>query len=74
MHGNRVRSGVTLPLGSLALQDLSHQIPEARRAHREERVVRVAQLKAGRGCTFYAVGGTWRALGAHPISCKAIIP
>ena len=59
---NRVHSGVTLPLGSLALQDSSH-----RSLKRAERIVKseisgVAQLKAGRGRTFYAVGGTWRAL------------
>jgi len=59
---NRVRSGVTLPLGSLALQDLSH-----RSLKRAERIVRnelagLAQLQAGRGRSFYAVGGTWRAL------------
>ena len=62
VRGNRVRSGVTLPLGSLALQDLSHKSLK-----RAERIVKtelsgVAQLKAGRGRTFYAVGGTWRAL------------
>ena len=62
VQGNRVRSGVTLPLGSLALQDLSHKSLK-----RAERIVRndlsdVAQLKAGRARTFYAVGGTWRAL------------
>jgi exopolyphosphatase/guanosine-5'-triphosphate,3'-diphosphate pyrophosphatase len=62
VRGNRVRSGVTLPLGSLALQDLSHKSLK-----RAERIVRnelsgVARLKAGRGRTFYAVGGTWRAL------------
>ncbi|MFL6790091.1 MAG: exopolyphosphatase [Bradyrhizobium sp.] len=62
VSGNRVRSGVTLPLGSLALQDLSHKSLK-----RAERIVRnelsgVAQLKAGRNRTFYAVGGTWRAL------------
>ena len=37
VRGNRVRSGVTLPLGSLALQDLVAQIAEARRAHRQRR-------------------------------------
>ena len=37
VRGNQVRSGVTLPLGSLALQDLVAQIAEARRAHRQER-------------------------------------
>jgi exopolyphosphatase/guanosine-5'-triphosphate,3'-diphosphate pyrophosphatase len=62
IRGNRVRSGVTLPLGSLALQDLSHKSLK-----RAERIVKtelagVEQLKAGHGRTFYAVGGTWRAL------------
>ena len=62
IRGNHVRSGVTLPLGGLALQDLSHKSLK-----RAERIVKaeladVAQLKAGRGRTFYAVGGTWRAL------------
>src|SRR3978361_1461586 len=62
VHGGRVRQGVTLPLGSLALQDASQKSVK-----RAERIVRtdltdVAQLKAGRGRAFYAVGGTWRAL------------
>src|SRR6476646_2887477 len=62
VRGNRVRSGVTLPLGSLALQDLADKSLK-----RAERIVKseltgVAQLRAGRGRTFYAVGGTWRAL------------
>src|SRR6267378_3343118 len=61
VHGNRVRSGVTLPLGSLALQDLSDKsLKRAERIVRDE-LIDVAQLKAGRGRTFYAVGGTWRA-------------
>src|ERR1700742_4558302 len=59
VRGNRVPSGVTLPLGGLALQALSHKSLK-----RAERIVRnelsgVAQLKAGRSRTFYAVGGTW---------------
>jgi exopolyphosphatase/guanosine-5'-triphosphate,3'-diphosphate pyrophosphatase len=62
LHGNRIRQGVTLPLGSLALQDLSHKSLK-----RAERIVKaelsdVTQLKTGRGRSFYAVGGTWRAL------------
>src|SRR3954466_1950477 len=62
VRANRVRQGVTLPLGSLALQDTSHKSLK-----RAERIVRndlseITQLKAGRGRTFYAVGGTWRAL------------
>ena len=62
VRGSRLRRGVTLPLGSLALQDISQKS-----LNRAERIVKsdlsgVAQLKAGRGRTFYAVGGTWRAL------------
>src|SRR6202790_2200657 len=62
VHGGHVRQGVTLPLGSLALQDASQKSVK-----RAERIVRtdladVAQLKAGAGRNFYAVGGTWRAL------------
>src|SRR5258706_9741674 len=62
VRGNRIHSGVTLPLGSLALQDAAYKSLK-----RAERIVKtdlsgVAQLKAGRGRAFYAVGGTWRAL------------
>jgi exopolyphosphatase/guanosine-5'-triphosphate,3'-diphosphate pyrophosphatase len=62
VKGNRVRSGVTLPLGSLALQDLSNKsLKRAERIVKNE-LLGVAQLKTGRGRSFYAVGGTWRAL------------
>ena len=62
VRGNQVHGGVTLPLGSLALQDLAHKSLK-----RAERIVKtelsaVARLKAGRGRAFYAVGGTWRSL------------
>ncbi len=62
VRGSRVGSGLTLPLGGLALQDTSQKSLK-----RAERIVKaeltgVAQLTAGRGRTFYAVGGTWRAL------------
>ena len=62
VHGRQLRPGVTLPLGGLALQDIS-----ARSLKNAERIVErslgdVKLLRAGRGRTFYAVGGTWRAL------------
>jgi exopolyphosphatase/guanosine-5'-triphosphate,3'-diphosphate pyrophosphatase len=62
VRGQQVRGGVTLPLGSLALQDLSHK--SLKRATRivQTALAEVPQLKAGRNRTFYAVGGTWRAL------------
>ena len=62
VRGNRIRGGVTLPLGSLALQDLSHKsLKRAERIVKSE-ISEVAQITAGRGRAFYAVGGTWRAL------------
>lgn len=62
VRGNKTRGGVTLPLGGLALQDLSHK--SLKRATRivKDQLSDVPQLKAGRGRIFYAVGGTWRAL------------
>jgi exopolyphosphatase / guanosine-5'-triphosphate,3'-diphosphate pyrophosphatase len=62
VRGHRIRGGVTLPLGSLALQDLSHKsLKRAERIVKSE-ISEVAQITAGRGRSFYAVGGTWRAL------------
>jgi exopolyphosphatase/guanosine-5'-triphosphate,3'-diphosphate pyrophosphatase len=62
VHGTRVKSGVTLPLGGLALQDIAEKSLK-----KAEKIVRqtlddVPALAAGEGRTFYAVGGTWRAL------------
>jgi len=62
IHGVRVKPGVTLPLGGLALQDVS-----AKSVKKAEKIVKKALggarlLEAGAGRTFYAIGGTWRAL------------
>jgi exopolyphosphatase / guanosine-5'-triphosphate,3'-diphosphate pyrophosphatase len=62
VHGSRVKTGVTLPLGGLALQDIAEKSIK-----KADKVVRqaldgVPALAAGEGRTFYAVGGTWRAL------------
>jgi exopolyphosphatase / guanosine-5'-triphosphate,3'-diphosphate pyrophosphatase len=62
VHGARVRRGVTLPLGGLALQDIS-----AKSVKKAERIVRdalsdVRGLAAGAGRSFFAIGGTWRSL------------
>ena len=62
VHGARVRGGVTLPFGGLALQDIA-----GRSLKKAEKIVEGAfddldMLHDGEGRTFYAVGGTWRAL------------
>jgi exopolyphosphatase/guanosine-5'-triphosphate,3'-diphosphate pyrophosphatase len=62
IRGPRLKSGVTLPLGGLALQDLSAKsIAKAEKIARDA-LSRLDLLKAGRGRDFYAVGGTWRSL------------
>jgi exopolyphosphatase/guanosine-5'-triphosphate,3'-diphosphate pyrophosphatase len=62
VRGSRTRSGLTLPLGGLALQDIS-----SKSIKKADKVVRTTLddatvLEAGVGRTFYAIGGTWRAL------------
>jgi exopolyphosphatase/guanosine-5'-triphosphate,3'-diphosphate pyrophosphatase len=62
VHGTRVKSGSTLPLGGLALRDIS-----AKSIKKAEKIARAALedvrvLAAGKERTFYAIGGTWRAL------------
>jgi exopolyphosphatase / guanosine-5'-triphosphate,3'-diphosphate pyrophosphatase len=62
VHRQRVKPGVTLPLGGLALQDVS-----SKSIKKAEKIVSamledVRLLQAGKGRTFYAIGGTWRAL------------
>jgi exopolyphosphatase / guanosine-5'-triphosphate,3'-diphosphate pyrophosphatase len=60
--GDDVGTGITLRLGGLALQDLSDNSPRKARKIVREALERAAPLKALKGRTFYAVGGTWRAL------------
>ncbi|WP_425532042.1 exopolyphosphatase [Ancylobacter crimeensis] len=62
LHGQKIGPGVTFPLGGLALQDAS-----ARSLKKADKIVKDAlakdrHLEHLKGRTFYAVGGTWRAL------------
>lgn len=61
VHGQQVRSGVTLPLGGLALQDSSQKSLKKAERIVKDAITTLPQLKRGKGRTFYAVGGTWRA-------------
>jgi exopolyphosphatase/guanosine-5'-triphosphate,3'-diphosphate pyrophosphatase len=62
VRGDRVKGGITLPLGGLALQDVSAGSIKKAELIVEKTLAQVPALKRGRGRTFYAVGGTWRAL------------
>lgn len=62
VHGTRVRAGLTLPLGGLALQDLSDKSIKKAEKIVETTFRKVDLLHDGEGRSFYAVGGTWRAL------------
>src|SRR3984957_3812241 len=54
--------GVTLPLGGLSLMDLSERSPKKAARIVREKLAAVKALQGLPGRTFYAVGGTWRAL------------
>lgn len=63
VNGFEVGEGVTMPLGGLALQDLSGgSLKKAQRIIRATLARAPEYLENLHGRTFYAVGGTWRAL------------
>ena len=63
VHGTRIRRGVTLPLGGLALQDCLAQVDQESRQDRRSALWPMSRSSnGGQGRTFYAVGGAWRAL------------
>jgi exopolyphosphatase/guanosine-5'-triphosphate,3'-diphosphate pyrophosphatase len=62
VRGDRVGAGITLPLGGLALQDLSHRSLDRADRLVAQSLADARVLESLRGRSFYAVGGTWRAL------------
>ncbi len=62
VHGARVRHGLTLPLGGLALQDIAGKSLKKAERFVQRTLADLDMLEEGEGRTFYAVGGTWRAL------------
>jgi exopolyphosphatase/guanosine-5'-triphosphate,3'-diphosphate pyrophosphatase len=62
VKGTRTRHGLTLPLGGLALRDLSGGSLKKAERIVEDAVNDLKMLRRGEDRTFYAVGGTWRAL------------
>jgi len=60
--GGKVGKGVTLPLGGLSLLELSDRSPKKAAKIARDALQKVKPLDDLAGRTFYAVGGTWRAL------------
>ncbi|MDQ0395135.1 Ppx/GppA family phosphatase [Labrys monachus] len=62
VHGHRAGSGVTTPLGGLALQDASGLSVRKAAKLAQAKLEKAEPLKGLKNRTFYAVGGTWRSL------------
>ncbi len=60
--GDKIGEGITMPLGSLSLADASARSIKAAEKIVREKLEDEPTLKALKGRTFYAVGGTWRAI------------
>jgi len=70
IKGSAVGRGASLPLGGLALQDVAGgSVKKAQKIVRQA-LAPVRQLDSLKGRTFYAVGGTWRALAKLHMSQK----
>jgi exopolyphosphatase/guanosine-5'-triphosphate,3'-diphosphate pyrophosphatase len=63
VQDGRRRAAATLPLGGLRLIDQSGGRIERAIEIVDQHLATLPWLSAGRGRTFFAVGGTWRALG-----------
>ncbi|MFM8702187.1 MAG: Ppx/GppA family phosphatase [Hyphomicrobiales bacterium] len=62
VNGTEYGKGITLPLGVLSLLDFSGGNLKKAQKHIRDMLSDLPQLKAARGESFYAVGGTWRSL------------
>ncbi len=62
IHGADLENAITLPLGGLRLIDITGNKLEKALDFTDAQLQRADWLKLGRDRTFYAVGGTWRAL------------
>ncbi len=62
IRGTRVRRGITRPLGGLALADISSKSLKKAEKYVKKSLLGLPVLKASKDRSFYAVGGTWRAL------------
>lgn len=63
VKGSRIANGVSLPLGGLALRDVSGRSIKKAAKIVSQALKSVPGLKSGAGRDIYAIGGTWRAIG-----------
>jgi exopolyphosphatase/guanosine-5'-triphosphate,3'-diphosphate pyrophosphatase len=63
IRGEKLRRGLSLPLGGLALQDASKKSLKKANKIVSATLRAVKPKSAGKGRSLYAVGGAWRALG-----------
>lgn len=61
IKGKDIVGGATLPLGTLRLIDVSGGSLSKAKVYVDEQLSSLGWLEAGKGRTFYVVGGTWRA-------------
>ena len=62
IRNGKIAPGVTLPLGGLSLLDMSERSPKKAAKIARDVLGKAKALQRLNGRTFYAVGGTWRAL------------
>lgn len=62
LQNRELRQAATLPLGGLRLIDMAGNKVDKAMGIIDQQLSRVDWLDQGRGRTFYAVGGTWRAI------------
>jgi exopolyphosphatase / guanosine-5'-triphosphate,3'-diphosphate pyrophosphatase len=62
LHASKIGEGITLPLGGLALLDISAKSLRKAEKFVKKTLADIPELDRGSGRHFYAVGGTWRAL------------
>jgi len=62
ISNGQIGQGVTLPLGGLSLMDVSERTPKKASKIARDALAKAKVLEQLPGRTFYAVGGTWRAL------------
>jgi exopolyphosphatase/guanosine-5'-triphosphate,3'-diphosphate pyrophosphatase len=62
VRGHELGRGVSLPLGGLALLDASRGSPKRAAKLARDALMKAPPIRGIEGRTFFAVGGTWRAL------------